>query len=217
MNVIAINGSPRKTWNTATLLQRALEGAESVGAQTEIIHLADLNFKGCISCFACKRKGSLNAGHCAVRDDLTNVLEKVLVADVLLIGSPIYFGNVTAGVRGFLERLLFSNLSYNERHESVFQGKLSSGFIYTMNVPEDFLKHVNYEENVFQNYKNMLQRLGGPSEFVISTDTYQFDDYSKYEASMFDVNHKAKVKAERFPIDCQKAFDMGAKLASSSI
>lgn len=214
MRVIAVNGSPRKNWNTATLLQKALDGAKSVGAQTEIIHLYDLNFKGCISCFACKRKNTKNAGHCAMRDDLTDVLEKVLESDVLLLGSPIYFGNVTAVIRSFLERLLFSNLSYNEGHRSVFQGKLSSGFIYTMNVPKEFLKQVNYEEAVFQHNNNLLQRLGGTSEFMISTDTYQFDDYSKYEASMFDEKHKAQVKAEQFPIDCQKAFDMGVRLAS---
>ena len=51
MKVIAINGSPRKKWNTATLLEKALEGAETEGAETEIIHLYDLNFKGCKSCF----------------------------------------------------------------------------------------------------------------------------------------------------------------------
>ena len=49
MKVIAINGSPRKKWNTATMLEKALEGATSEGAETELIHLYDLNFKGCTS------------------------------------------------------------------------------------------------------------------------------------------------------------------------
>jgi multimeric flavodoxin WrbA len=57
MKIMAINGSPRKEWNTATLLQKALEGAASQGATTELIDLYDLNYKGCISCFACKEKG----------------------------------------------------------------------------------------------------------------------------------------------------------------
>ncbi len=52
MKVIGLNGSPRKGWNTATLLERALEGAASHGVQTELLHLYDLNYKGCISCFA---------------------------------------------------------------------------------------------------------------------------------------------------------------------
>jgi multimeric flavodoxin WrbA len=51
MKILAINGSPRKNWNTATILNSALEGAISVGAQTEMIHLYDFNYKGCISCF----------------------------------------------------------------------------------------------------------------------------------------------------------------------
>ena len=53
---MAFNGSPRKDWNTATLLNKALEGAASKGATTELIHLYDLNYKGCISCFACNAK-----------------------------------------------------------------------------------------------------------------------------------------------------------------
>lgn len=76
MNVIAINVSPRKTWNTATLLEKALDGAKSVGADTELIHLYDLNFKGCTSCFACKIKNGKYIGHCAMKDDLSSVLEK---------------------------------------------------------------------------------------------------------------------------------------------
>jgi multimeric flavodoxin WrbA len=57
MKIIAINGSPRKDWNTGALLKSALEGAASEGAQTEIINLYDLSYKGCISCFACKLAG----------------------------------------------------------------------------------------------------------------------------------------------------------------
>ena len=61
MKVIAFNGSPRKKeWNTITLLKNALEGSATVGADTELFHLYDLKFSGCISCFACKKlfKGS---------------------------------------------------------------------------------------------------------------------------------------------------------------
>ena len=53
MKVIGINGSPRKKWNTAMLLAKALEGAASQGAETDSFHLYDLNYKGCVSCFAC--------------------------------------------------------------------------------------------------------------------------------------------------------------------
>ena len=55
--VMIINGSPRKNFNTAKLLKSAAQGAEAAGAETEIVHLYDLSYKGCISCLMCKRKG----------------------------------------------------------------------------------------------------------------------------------------------------------------
>ena len=54
MNVVAINGSPRKGWNTAGILQAALEQAQAQGAATALHHLYDLHYTGCRSCFACK-------------------------------------------------------------------------------------------------------------------------------------------------------------------
>ena len=98
MKVIAINGSPRKKWNTATLLEKALEGAASEGAETELIHLYDFNFKGCISCFACKLKDGKSYGKCAMNDELTHVLAKLKEADAVILGSPIYLGNSTGAV-----------------------------------------------------------------------------------------------------------------------
>ncbi len=222
MKVIAVNGSPRKNWNTATLLHKTLDGTKSMDADTEFIHLYDLNFKGCTSCFACKRKDNRHIGHCAMKDDLTSVLKKISECDVLLLGSPIYFANVTGEMHSFLERLLFPKLTYNAGHGSIFKAKVSSGFIYTMNVPEDIdtlnvpeeiRKHYNYDA-VFRYYETRLKILNGTSEFLLSKDTYQFDDYSKYEASMFNEKHKFQVKTEQYPIDCQKAFDMGARLAA---
>ena len=77
MRIIALNGSPRKKWNTAILLQKALEGAASQGAKTELIHLYDHNYKGCISCFACKTLGGKSYGKCAVQDDLAPIFSKI--------------------------------------------------------------------------------------------------------------------------------------------
>jgi multimeric flavodoxin WrbA len=210
MKVIAINGGPRKTWNTATLLQKALDGAKSAGAETEMIHLYDLDYKGCISCFACKRKNGL-VGHCAVKDDLSEVLEKVNNCDALLLGCPIYLSNITGEMQSFIERLLFSNLAYDLGHPSVHEKKTPSGFIYTMNVPKDTMSQFGYEA-LFSRYQSLFERFGGSSEVLVCNDTYQFDDYSKYNAPMFDEKHKAEVKAKQFPIDCQNAFDLGVRL-----
>lgn len=136
MKIIAINGSPRRTGNTATFLHKALEGAASVGADTECIDLYSLNYKGCLSCFYCKRKDKEH-GTCIIKDDLAPVLEKVKAADAVLFGSPIYFMNITSGMQAFLERLLFSLYIYSREIPSVLGKKLPSAFLYTMNATEE--------------------------------------------------------------------------------
>jgi len=134
MKVMAFNGSPRKTWNTATLLEKALEGAASKGAETELIHLYDLNYKGCISCFACKTKDGKSYGRCAVKDDLTPIFEKVLDAQALIFGSPVYLGTSTGQMRSFMERLVFPFLTYTDPPGTLFPGK-SRPVLFTPWVP----------------------------------------------------------------------------------
>lgn len=216
MKIIAVNGSPRNKGNTAMLLRNVLRGAEASGAEIDFVNLYQLNFKGCISCFACKRKDSRCSGLCAVRDDLTSVLENILSCDSLIVGSPIYFGDVTGEMRSFLERLVFPNHSYNTGSRSTFQGRITSGFIYTMNITEEQAEQMDYK-SVFEKNRNLLNVFHGEPEVLISYDTYQFDNYSLYEASKFDENHKAEVKMKQFPTDCQNAFEMGVRLVKRSI
>lgn len=211
MKAIAINGSPRKDWNTVTLLKKSLEGAASAGADTELFHLYDLDFKGCCSCFACKRKTSRLNGNCAIKDDLTEILERVIASDILLLGSPIYLGNITGEMKSFIERLIFANLSYDSADRSNFAGKIQTGFIYTMGLPHKMVEPSGYSY-IFESNKSYLKLLNGHSEYIISADNYQFDDYSKYTASNFDEGHKADVRKEKFPVECQSAFEMGKKL-----
>lgn len=210
MKAIAINGSPRKKWNTAILLEKTLEGAAAQGAETEFIHLYDLNFKGCISCFSCKTRGGKSYGRCAVRDDLTPILKKIETADAVILGSPIYFGSVTGEMRSFLERWLFPYLAYTDPPQSLFPGKIVTGFIYTMNVSEELAKELGYFQHLAFN-ERVLQRFG-TSESLYSFDTWQFDDYAKVVADRFDPVQKAKRRKEVFPVDCQKAFELGRGL-----
>ena len=109
MKALAINGSPRKNQNTAKLLQAALDGAARKGAETELVNLYELQYKGCVSCFACKRKDRPH-GHCVMRDELAPVLRKAYDAEILILGSPIYYMNITSGMAAFLERLLYPTM-----------------------------------------------------------------------------------------------------------
>ncbi|GKU25746.1 flavodoxin family protein [Clostridium folliculivorans] len=216
MKVIALNGSPRKTKNTATVLKEALEGAKTQGAEVELINLYDLNYKGCISCFACKRICGQSYGKCAVKDDLQPVLRKIEEADALILGSPIYLGEVTGEMRSFLERFLFQYLAYDTDHSFHFNKKLPIGLIYTMNVPSQHMSAVGYESK-FKNTEDMMKRFFGEAESLFVNDTYQFDDYSKYVSTMFDVDHKIKVRDEDFPKDLKKAFELGIRLVQQTL
>lgn len=210
MKVVAVNGGPRKKWNTATLLTKVLDGAASKGAQTEMVHLYDLDFKGCVSCFSCKVKGGKSYGRCALKDDLSPVLQKVEELDALVLGSPIYFGTVTGAMRSFMERLLFPYLAYTNPPTSLFERRMNTAFVYTMNASEDRIgqyggQHVGLNEMI-------LKMVFGTAESLMSFETYQFDDYSKYVSDLFDVDQRAKRREEVFPEDCARAFDLGARL-----
>jgi multimeric flavodoxin WrbA len=212
MKIIGINGSPRKGWNTHTLVEEALKGAAQGGAQTELVNLYDLSFTGCISCFACKRQDSPGVGHCAVKDDLWPLLEKIESADGLVIGSPIYWGEVTASTRAFLERFLFQYLSYSKERNSLLQKRIKTAFIFTGNVPEDHLEPMGCRAK-FDDYKRLFERFIGKAHVLVATETLQVDDYAKYGMTMFDEAARKKRQEEIFPLDCKRAFEMGAVLA----
>ena len=215
MKVIGINGSPRKQWNTATLVSEALKGAATVGATTEIIHLYDLDFKGCQSCFACKKREGKSYGKCVVKDDLEPVLEKIAAADALVVGSPIYFGMVTGETRSFLERLLFPYFTYTVPYGTLLPRNIKTAFIYTMNVPEELSKELGYEY-IFNSSERFTQLVLGDAETLCAYDTCQVDDYSKLMIESFDPVHKAKRREEALPIECKRAFALGQRLVGST-
>ena len=212
MKLLAFNGSPRKKWNTAQLLEHALEGAESEGAKTKLYHLYDMDFKGCTSCFACKRAGGKSYGHCAVNDDLKPIFAKIEKADAILVGSPIYYGITTGVTRCFLERLMFQYSVYDAERSSLFAKKIRTAFIYTAGATDEMIKEMDFDRNA-KGTEMAMERIFGSCESFFVTDTLQFEDYSKYVAPRFDPEAKKKRHKEQFPLDCRKAYELGARLA----
>ena len=212
MKLIAVNGSPRKKWNTHILLEKCLDGAKEIGAETELINLYDINFKGCTSCFACKRKG-ITVTKCAMRDDLEPVLQKICECDALVLGSPVYFYSVTGEMRSFWERLNFPYSSY-EGKPSSFGKKINTAFIYTMNAPAFALPFIGYNK-IFNRNKKLMKHIFGNSQSLIVTSTYQFDDYSKYAMTYFSGAKRLKRRETVFVEDCKKAFLLGKKLVNA--
>ena len=219
MKIYAINGGPRKKFNTAKLLQAALDGAAaapcSETVETEMIHLYDLNYKGCVSCFSCKRLGGKSYGHCAVKDDLAPVLEKLSQADGLIFGSPIYFGNITGKLRSFFERLMFAYFVYDENYSSLAPKRMPTAFVYAMNVDSALMEQYGYRQNL-QGMEMFAGRLFGEPQVLHACNTYQFDDYSKYECARFSESEKAAYRDAHFPQELEEARKIGAAMVAAS-
>lgn len=101
MRILAVNGSPRKSGNTQVLLEAVLEGIRTAGShEIEVVRLNDLLFRACQNCGGCTKKGA-----CILGDDMTPLYDKLLVADGIIVASPIYFYGVSAQTKAFLDRL----------------------------------------------------------------------------------------------------------------
>lgn len=215
MKIYAVNGSPRKKWNTAQILESALEGARSAGAQTEMIHIYDLNYQGCVSCLQCKRAGGKSYGKCALKDELTPVLEKLAEADGIVFGSPIYFGNITGKLTCLLERLLFQFHTYHAGYATIAPKRMKTAFAYTMNVDENWMAEAGYERTL-ASMQSFIGRVFTPPQALYVCNTYQIEDFAKYEIEAFNEADKLAHKARQFPVDLKRAFDLGAGLATAS-
>jgi multimeric flavodoxin WrbA len=109
VKIIAINGSHRKGKNTAILLRAVLDEAAALGASTELLELAECNIKYCISCNKC-----LGRTQCTIDDDdMNDIAEKLLAADGIVLGSPVYWGNVTAMMKNFMDRTRWMHMYKN--------------------------------------------------------------------------------------------------------
>ena len=200
--IIIIDGGPRKNFNTALMLQKFAEGATSVSSEVEVktVRLYGLDYKGCMSCMACKIKGRAS-NVCKFKDALTPVLEEIAQADGLVLGSPIYFGDVTGQMRTFLERLAFPWLSYND-YSMTAPKRMPVVLLETMNGTP--------ERNNSQGYGSMeycIKTALGEPERLIAYNTYQVKDYSRSEEA------KRKYRDEHWEQDLHAAYDAGKRMA----
>ncbi|MBO5152165.1 MAG: flavodoxin family protein [Methanobrevibacter sp.] len=204
--IIAVNAGPRRGWNTDTLIDEAIKGAESVGAEVQKFHLFRLEkYTGCISCFGCKKEKY--KGHCIHRDGLTEILDAIREADGLIIGSPNYLGDLTASFRALYERLVFQNLTYNSEVPCCNENPIPSLIIMTSNAPD------NAYLPMLQNYQNVFNGFVGPTEIFVSGETLQLKDYSKTDWPWyFNAEERYERHETIFPIERKEAFEKGKNL-----
>lgn len=205
--IVAVNAGPRRGWNTDTLINEAIKGAEASGAEVEKFDLFKLEkYTGCISCFRCKKERF--KGRCICRDGLTPVLDAIREADGLIIGSPNYLSEMTASFRALYERLIFQNLTYTVENPCCNERPIPVLLIMTSNAPDtQFL-------DMLRGYQGALSTFVGPTEFLVSGETLQLKDYSKtdWPWTMFDPQARQQRHETVFPEECKRAYEMGAAL-----
>lgn len=213
--IIAINGSPRSGWNTDILIREAAAGAESEGADVEMVDLYKLEqFTGCISCFGCKTNA--HRGKCIYKDALTPILEKIRNADGLILGTPIYLGEASAGFRALYERLIFQYITYQLESRSYNVRSIPVVLIFTSNVSEERYAEIGYGSMV-ESYQNTFQNFIGPTKLLISGDTLQIGNYDKYNWTAFNSQAKKMRRESFFSQECKKAYALGANLLKPQI
>jgi multimeric flavodoxin WrbA len=153
MKIICLLGSPRKNGNSAAIAERFCETAKKSGAEVQTFALNELNFRGCQACMACKTK----LDHCVLEDDLTPVLEAVRQADVVVLASPVYFWEVSAQMKAYIDRT-YSYL-VPDFHTAPVPSRLPAGkkllVILTQGNPDEKLF-----TSIFPKFDNFYTRFG---------------------------------------------------------
>ena len=208
--IIAINTSPRAKWNTGQMVRAAAAGAEDAGATVEVIDLYKLEpFMGCRSCFACMTEGHYDA--CAFKDGLSETLAKLRDADGIIMGTPVYFGQPTAGYRALHERLCFQHLTYQIEGFSSNKHPVPVLFITTSNCPAEEFEPSGFATALAGIVGN-LEMWVGPTTTYSATETMQTDHYERYTWTFFDAEARTKRHEDVFPQDLQNVRDIAAKL-----
>ena len=216
MKIVAINGSPRKDFNSAKMLKSWVDGYKSVHPDVEVeyVNLYSLKFTGCTSCFSCKRINGKFYGQCPIKDDLLTLIPKLYEADAVAIASPIYFGDLNAYTKCMLERALFSHTTYRANHDSLATKPISVTMIYTMNCPKVLAPQIGYTER----WKEMETYIGNtfltPCKRVCAYNTYQFTNYENYEMEIFTEEEKRQYRDSHFQDDLKAAYDSAVETAN---
>ena len=132
---------------------------------------------------------------------------------MLVFGSPVYFGLETAFMRAFEERLWFQYQLYSKVKPRLSPRKKAAALVFTMNVSEE-QSATDGKQVIFEKAKFFMELEFAPCEVLLSCDTLQFDDYSKYDTDMFDVNAKRERHATVFPQELENAFHLGECLVT---
>ena len=210
--IMIIDGGPRRNMNTAAMVEAFAEGARSAGAEVKHVRLYDIDYKGCRSCMACQLKGK-RVDSCRFKDGIADILAECAAADGLVLASPIYFGEVTAQLRAFWERLVFPWLSYSKGGLNAPK-KMPVTFIYTMNAPTSYGDQMR--RSSLAQFEGVLSgALGHEPEAVMACNTVQVSDYSRFDFAEGTSENKRAYRDAHWQEDLAKAREAGKRMAQA--
>lgn len=162
MKVVCLLGSPRVNGNSTTMARKFCEILKNAGAAIQYVSLNKLNYRGCQACEACKK----TLDHCVLKDDLTDVLTDVSTSDVIIFASPVYFGDVSAQLKGFIDRTYsYISAGYADKISKPDISRLKPGkkavMIFTQNAACD------YHEDIFLQYKSLFKTFLGIDDMLL--------------------------------------------------
>jgi multimeric flavodoxin WrbA len=190
MKILGIYGSPRKGGNSDLLLDEALKGARSAGAEVSSIRCCDLQLSGCIECAGCDE-----TGECVVDDDMQSVYPRLMEADAIILASPIFFYSITAQAKALIDRCqaMWCRRMLDKTPEDRRIPDNGQGYLICVGATKG--------DNLFQG-----------AELVAK---YFYDALGmSYEGGVFIKKVEAKGDVAKHPDAMRQAFELGKKAAS---
>lgn len=188
MKVLGIYASPRSASNSDILLDRALEGARSVGAEVEGIYVRDLDINACAECGGCDR-----TGECVVGDEMQGVYPKLLDADAIIISSPVFFYGPPSQVKALIDRCqaLWNRRILAKKGEALKRYDGGRGFLIAVGATKG--------EKLFDAIKLIVK--------------YFFDALDmSFEDGLYFKGIEARGEAANHPEALEQAFEFGKKI-----
>lgn len=204
MKVIALNGSARKNFNSAEMLKSFVAGVRSVDPliDVELIHVYDLDYKGCRGCLGCQMKRNVE-GRCVIKDDAYDLLERIKNADGFVFASPIYFMQVTAHLEALFERLFYPGKA---KHE------IPVTAIYTMNQPEEvMIRKFRSSLDITKRYLDSC--FNTDTQEVMAFQTLQWRNNAPYKFDQSFFEERKAHHDEQWALDLKKAYEAGQAMA----
>lgn len=187
MKVLAINGSPRKNGNTHQMLEAILEAAGE-DVDKKVIFLKDYHINPCDGCYSCQ-----NSARCHIEDEMEKILDKMVKADVIIVGSPVYYGSVTPEVRILCDRVGF-----------VSQGRLEGKIGVAVTIARRW-GHINAMMQIVAWFLNLGMLVVGPGDGWCSATAKEIGDFEKDKEGV-EIAEKMGVKIRKL---LNKLFEQG--------